>query len=106
MTSEGILVSLHTKWYFSRRLQPVNCIVWSTGNILLYSLFFVNDSYRRCDITFLIVSQGTVEASHFQVYFQKLPFSEQDAFEGCIFYLSIYRSLLYFTCAALKDIAL
>lgn len=64
---KDILVSLHTNQYFGRRLKPINCIVWGTENILLYSLFISSDSYRSYDITFLIVSQGTLEATHFQV---------------------------------------
>ena len=67
---EDVLVSLHTNQYLSRRLKPVNYIVWGTENIFLYSLLLSSDSYRRCDITFLIVSQGTLEATHFQVYSQ------------------------------------
>lgn len=65
-----VLVSSHTNQYLSRRLKPMNYIVLGTENILLYSLFFSSDSSRRCDITFLIVSQGTLEATHFQAYSQ------------------------------------
>lgn len=50
----------------------MNHILLGTENIFLYCLFFSSDSYRRCDITFLIVPWGSLEASHFQVSFPKL----------------------------------
>lgn len=65
------IVSVHTNQHLSRRLKPMNYIALGRENILLYPLFFSSDSYRRCDITFLIVSQGTLEATHVQDSFPK-----------------------------------
>lgn len=69
---EDILVSLQTNQYQSRRLKLMNYTALGTENVSVYPLFFSSDSYRRCGVTFLIVSQGTLEATHFQVSFPKL----------------------------------
>lgn len=69
---KAILVSLRTNQYFSRRLKPINCIVWGTENILLYSLFISSDGDRSYEHYLSDSISGNLGGNSFSGFFPKL----------------------------------
>lgn len=101
------LFHMHTNWCISRWLKSKNYIVLGTASILLNSLFFSSDSYRRGVTLSLIVSQVTSQAACFQVSVPKSDFT----FLNNVFlkeapFVFIHRNQWCFTRAAQRSMAL